>query len=250
MDWLVDEIILLAFCLPLVTAQPFGACSVVSVLAVVVVACIAQLVPSKMARISVLSAYLVAALFLAPFTSMLPVVAYQCVRQPYPAFRVAWLISIVGSGIMVGAFPAFPAFLLCLLATVLAVRAARNAAEKRVLRLARDGVQEKLLDARLIREAFSPDATEVANAGEVPHQENTTLFVDRPCEAGAGLLDGLTDREQAIAGLIARGLDNKEIAAELYLGEGTVRNHISAILQKCHLKNRTQVAIMYLQEMR
>ena len=42
----------------------------------------------------------------------------------------------------------------------------------------------------------------------------------------------LTDREFEVAELIARGLDNKEIAATAYMGEGTVRNHISSILAK------------------
>lgn len=55
----------------------------------------------------------------------------------------------------------------------------------------------------------------------------------------------LTERERDIAGLIAEGLDNREIAGALYLSEGTVRNHISAILQKCALKNRTQIAIAW-----
>ena len=49
-----------------------------------------------------------------------------------------------------------------------------------------------------------------------------------------------------VAELIARGLDNKEIAATAYMGEGTVRNHISSILAKMGLRNRTQIAIAYL----
>ena len=48
-----------------------------------------------------------------------------------------------------------------------------------------------------------------------------------------------------IVELVAEGLDNKEIAARLYLSEGTVRNHISAILQKLDLKNRTQLVVRY-----
>lgn len=55
----------------------------------------------------------------------------------------------------------------------------------------------------------------------------------------------LTKREHAIMELVAEGLDNKEIAGHLYLSEGTVRNQISAILQKLSLKNRTQLAIYY-----
>lgn len=58
-------------------------------------------------------------------------------------------------------------------------------------------------------------------------------------------LSGLSEREQAIVELVAEGLDNKEIAATLFIGEGTVRNHISTILQKLTLKNRTQLAVAY-----
>lgn len=55
----------------------------------------------------------------------------------------------------------------------------------------------------------------------------------------------LTEREYEVARLVAEGLDNKEIAATAYMGEGTVRNHISSILAKLHLKNRTQIAVAY-----
>lgn len=64
-----------------------------------------------------------------------------------------------------------------------------------------------------------------------------------PTEGFAKL--GLTEREIEVVELVAQGLDNHEIAAKLYMGEGTVRNHISAILQKLQLKNRTQIAVMY-----
>ena len=59
------------------------------------------------------------------------------------------------------------------------------------------------------------------------------------------VLGVLTERERAIVELVAEGLDNREIAARLYLSEGTVRNHMSAILQKLGLKNRTQLAVCY-----
>lgn len=62
---------------------------------------------------------------------------------------------------------------------------------------------------------------------------------------GGEMRSGLTERESAIVELVAEGLDNKEIAARLYLSEGTVRNHISAILQKLDLKNRTQLVVRY-----
>lgn len=56
---------------------------------------------------------------------------------------------------------------------------------------------------------------------------------------------GLTEKEQEIIELIAEGLSNKEIAARLYLSEGTIRNGISAILDKLELRGRTQLAIFY-----
>ena len=55
----------------------------------------------------------------------------------------------------------------------------------------------------------------------------------------------LTDREREVVALIAEGLDNREVAAAAYMGEGTVRNHISSILAKLHLRNRTQIAVAY-----
>lgn len=65
--------------------------------------------------------------------------------------------------------------------------------------------------------------------------------VKRPRPKGGDL----TEREHVVVELVAEGLDNREIAGKLFLSEGTVRNHISAILQKLALKNRTQLAIYY-----
>ncbi len=56
----------------------------------------------------------------------------------------------------------------------------------------------------------------------------------------------LSPRELEIAELIAEGLSNKEIGEKLFLSNGTVRNHISAILEKTGLEHRTQIAVYYL----
>lgn len=56
---------------------------------------------------------------------------------------------------------------------------------------------------------------------------------------------GLTEKEAEIVKLVAEGLNNKEIAEKLFLGEGTVRNYISVILEKLKLRDRTQLAIFY-----
>lgn len=55
----------------------------------------------------------------------------------------------------------------------------------------------------------------------------------------------INDREKEIIRLIANGYSNKEIAAEMYLSEGTVRNYLSSILDKLQLRDRTQVAVFY-----
>lgn len=52
-----------------------------------------------------------------------------------------------------------------------------------------------------------------------------------------------TDRERDIIKLVAQGYDNKEIATQLFLAEGTVRNNISRVLEKLTLKDRTQLAV-------
>jgi NarL family two-component system response regulator LiaR len=58
----------------------------------------------------------------------------------------------------------------------------------------------------------------------------------------------LTARELEVLKLVARGLSNQEIAAQLTVSERTVRTHISNILGKLHLANRTQAALYALKE--
>lgn len=62
-------------------------------------------------------------------------------------------------------------------------------------------------------------------------------------ESGRAIPSDLSRMELQIVALIGGGLSNKEVAAELGLGEGTVRNYISGILQKTGLRDRTQIAI-------
>lgn len=56
----------------------------------------------------------------------------------------------------------------------------------------------------------------------------------------------LTEREMDVLKLIGDGFSNKEIAAEIHLGEGTIRNYVTSLLEKLELRDRTQLAIFYL----
>lgn len=57
------------------------------------------------------------------------------------------------------------------------------------------------------------------------------------------LVEPLSDREQEVLRWIARGASNREIAEHLYIAEGTVKNHVSSILSKLEVSDRTQAAL-------
>ncbi|WP_288831834.1 response regulator transcription factor [uncultured Corynebacterium sp.] len=75
-----------------------------------------------------------------------------------------------------------------------------------------------ILDPRIARHAFS----------SVPQE---------------GELAVLTRAERGVAELVARGLNNREIAEALFLAEGTVKNHVSALLRKLQARDRTVLAL-------
>ena len=64
-----------------------------------------------------------------------------------------------------------------------------------------------------------------------------------PAQSDEEALAELSGRERAVLGLLAQGLSNKEIAVKLYLVEGTVKNYVSVILQKLHVRDRTQAVL-------
>jgi DNA-binding NarL/FixJ family response regulator len=71
-------------------------------------------------------------------------------------------------------------------------------------------------------------------------------FVRRPPPGTTrpAALDKLTDREAEVLKLLARGLSNSEIANTLFLSEATIRTHVSRILAKLELRDRTQAVVV------
>ncbi len=61
------------------------------------------------------------------------------------------------------------------------------------------------------------------------------------------LTDKLTERDVDVLRQLAKGLNNADVAAQLHLSEGTVRNHVSAILEKLGVSDRTQAAVIAIQ---
>ncbi|NIO70105.1 MAG: response regulator [Anaerolineae bacterium] len=72
--------------------------------------------------------------------------------------------------------------------------------------------------------------------------------LNRPPENLPPTEEPLTEREVEVLSLVARGLSNQEIAERLVVSERTVRTHVSNILGKLHLANRTQAALYAVRE--
>ena len=70
-----------------------------------------------------------------------------------------------------------------------------------------------------------------------------TRLSDQPTAPSSTLVEPLSDREREILRFIARGSSNREIAEALFITEGTVKNHVTNILGKLDVRDRTQAAL-------
>jgi DNA-binding NarL/FixJ family response regulator len=70
-----------------------------------------------------------------------------------------------------------------------------------------------------------------------------TRLSEQPSAGASSLVEPLSDREREILRLIAKGSSNREIADELFITEGTVKNHVTNILGKLEVRDRTQAAL-------
>lgn len=71
---------------------------------------------------------------------------------------------------------------------------------------------------------------------------------DEEAARQASIFRDLSASEWALVKLLAEGQNNRELAQNLHFSEGTVRNYLSQILEKLHLRDRTQLAVRYYKE--
>jgi len=122
--------------------------------------------------------------------------------------------------------------------------------EDKVLPAIRAGAQGYLLKdippdelVHAVREAYlgkvqlHPEIARKLMAVAAGRQEPSASHV------AAYLEEGLTEREEEVLQLISDGLNNREIAEKLFISEKTVKTHVSNILSKLHVEDRTQAAI-------
>ncbi len=121
--------------------------------------------------------------------------------------------------------------------------------EEYILRALKSGISGYILKNSPAERIIN--AVRTVSTGGTVFQKDILEFIRGRIGGGGGsrgCFDLLSPRETDIVKLIAEGLSNQEIADRLYISNGTVRNHISAVLEKTGLEHRTQIAVRWLRD--
>ena len=104
-------------------------------------------------------------------------------------------------------------------------------------------IARKVMDQFRVFSAKAPPPSTAA-VTVTDHPAAVTAPATPPRSAGAGSLeDPLTDKEARILDLLSQGKSDKQIAATVFLAEGTVKNYVSRIMDKLHARSRTELAV-------
>ena len=245
-------------------AALLSAPGVAMVLLAISAAALEHALPARLRAVAPI-AYGVVALAAQPGLYFMPLALYDAMREIHEPGVVRGAPGIVAGLFVVAVVawrPQFSSILLvlasCGLATLLALRTNRLLARLGTFNRIRDdlALRTRSLEAELhhARHAGGAPGTAGFSAAAGTSVCSSDLpSMDAPAEAAhhsaalerPAAFSCLTDREYEVARLVADGLDNREIAAAAYMGEGTVRNHISSILSKMQLSNRTQLAVSF-----
>ena len=118
--------------------------------------------------------------------------------------------------------------------------------------LLKDATESEVLDTvRAVHRGESRLTPQIAR--KVLDQFRRLSESEPPAEAPAEAADPdtvLSDKEVKVLQLIAEGMTNKQIAATIFLAEGTVKNYVSRIMEKLHVSSRTELAVMALRQRR
>lgn len=261
MDRLLDKTIVFASCLLAVacflaeTGATVASMAIGTQLLACAVAMLTAIACSAMVeafplRVGIIASagYCVASCFYASALPFVPLAIYDFARCIHcsdalrfsSAFGVVVLVVCLATGALP---PLSSASLLCaaLVAAALSIRTSTVLARQRLAWHTRDALASQAITLRDRNHSLAESLEQLqAQADAVGSHNGAAVAQQRPAPFAC-----LTEREYEVARLVAKGLENREIAATAFLSEGTVRNNISSILSKMDLKNRTQIAVAW-----